>query len=72
MLLKVEMEKGRFYVSRHDAKLSTGVLHDGRSAGMVREEGSELLRYLTCNGTRLTYGASSEHNLILHWSPRLG
>ena len=39
-MLKVEVEKGGFYVSRHDAKLSTGVLHDGRSAGMVREEGS--------------------------------
>ena len=39
-MLKVEAEKGGFYVSRHDAKLSTGVLHDGRSAGMVREEGS--------------------------------
>jgi hypothetical protein len=40
MLLKVEMEKGRFYVSRHDAKLSSGAVHGGGSAGMVREEGS--------------------------------
>jgi hypothetical protein len=39
-MLKVEAEKGGFYVSRHDAKLSTGAVHDGRSAGMVREEGS--------------------------------
>jgi hypothetical protein len=38
MLLKVEMEKGRFYVSRHDAKLSSGAVHGGGSAGMVREE----------------------------------
>ena len=34
-MLKVEVEKGGFYVSRLDAKLSTGVLHDDRSAGMV-------------------------------------
>ena len=39
-MLKVEVETGGFYVSRHDAKLSTGAVHDGRSAGMVREEGS--------------------------------
>ena len=39
-MLKVEAEKGGFYVSRHDAKLSTGAVHDGGSAGMVREEGS--------------------------------
>ena len=39
-MLKVEVGKGRFYVSRHDAKPSSGAEHDGRSAGMVREEGS--------------------------------
>ena len=39
-MLKVEVETGGFYVSRHDAKLSTGAVHDIRSAGMVREEGS--------------------------------
>ena len=39
-MLKVEAEKGGFYVSRHDAKLPTGAVHDGRSAGTVREEGS--------------------------------
>ena len=41
-MLKVEVETGGFYVSRHDAKLSTGAVHDGRSAGMAREEGSVL------------------------------
>ena len=34
-MLKVEVETGGFYVSRHDAKLPTGVLHDDRSVGMV-------------------------------------
>jgi hypothetical protein len=39
-MLKVEAEKGGFYVSRHDGKLFDGAVHDGRSAGMAREEGS--------------------------------
>ena len=36
-MLKVEVGKGRFYVSRHDAKPSSGAEHDARSAaaGMV-------------------------------------
>ena len=39
-MLKVEAEKGGFYVSRHDGKLFDGAVHDDRSAGMAREEGS--------------------------------
>eukprot|EP01044_Picomonas_judraskeda_P035216 COSAG03_NODE_14965_length_445_cov_1.349711_1_plen_96_part_10 len=39
-MLKVEVEEDRFYESRHDAKLASSAVHGGRSAGMVREEGS--------------------------------
>ena len=39
-MLKVEVEKGRFYGSGDDAKLLSGAVHGDRSAGMVREEGS--------------------------------
>ena len=51
-MLKVEVEKGGFYVSRHDAKLSTGVLHDGRSAGMVRQRRSRSARRRTAAGSK--------------------
>ena len=43
-MLKVEVEEDRFYESRHDAKLASSAVHGGRSAGMVREEGSVHLR----------------------------
>ena len=36
-MLKVEVEKDRFYVTRHDAKLSAGAVHGGRSAGMLTD-----------------------------------
>ena len=61
-MLKVEVEKDRFYETRHDAKLSAGAVHGGRSAGMARAEGS-VHRHSQHLLLSLTACASSESSL---------
>ena len=40
MMLEVKVQEDRFYLSRHDTEQFPGAMGCGRSAGMVREEGS--------------------------------
>ena len=52
-MLKVEVETGGFYVSRHDAKLSTGAVHDGRSASVHLEVGGQAAEVLPDQSLRV-------------------